>query len=216
MKLPELILKQVIDELLDLITDNFNNSPSESDSFLYQVFYGNSMGVFDFYEQAKALFLRTSEDPRKLETRVMFDSTRADLPTIHIVLPSESTGKDNTIGVSRSDENFVRSDGVLQPLYRRSFDTNYQLAISSGNMFETIMIYQGLKTVLISAMDSLSLNGLRLPSLSGNDIELNSDQVPGLFIRALTVQVDYDMEVPSLVQYKPLGDINIKDVKIEE
>lgn len=215
MKLPELILKQLIDELLDLITSDYNSMSNKEDTFLYQVFHGNTMGSFDFYEQAKALFLRTSDNPRKIETRMMFDSSRAELPTIHIVLPSETTGKDNTIGVSQGPENFVRSDGVLQPIYRRSFDTNYQLAISSGNMLETIMIYQGLKAAIVSAMDSLTLNGLRLPSLSGNDIELNSDQVPGLFIRALTVQIDYDIEVPSLVKRKVLSDINIKESKIE-
>jgi len=145
MKLPELILKQIIDELLSLITTDYNNASSEEDTFLYQVFNGNVLDGFDFYKQAREVFLRTSDNPRKLETRIMFDASRAKLPTIHVVLPSENLGKNNSLGVNRSDENFVRSDDVLTPLYGRSFDIIYQLAVTSGNPMETILIYQGLR-----------------------------------------------------------------------
>lgn len=216
MKLPEVKLKAVIDNLLDWITNDFNSVPNEEDSFLYQSLYGNAIGVFDFYEQGKNIFLRTSDDPRKLETRVMFDPTRATLPTIHIVLSSENTGRDNAVGINRGDNNFIRSDGKKQPIYSRSFDARYQLAITSNNPFETVLIYQCLKAALIAGMDSMIFAGLRLPSLTGDDLELGGEQVPSLFVRSLNVEVDYDMSVPSLTTYNVLNKITIDNVEIKE
>lgn len=214
MRLPELILKQLVDELLDLITSDYNNAPTEEDTFLYQVFEGNVLKDYDFYKQAQAIFLRTSDDPRKLETRMMFDATRAELPTIHVVLPSETIGKDNSIGMNRSGDNFVRSDGSLQPLYGRSFDIVYQLAITSGNPFETVLIYQGLKAGLISITDSLELNGLKLPNLSGNDLNIDSNLMPNIYTRALAVEIDFDFKVPSMTKHKVLNKINFEKSEI--
>lgn len=216
MKLPEVKLKAVLDHLLDWITKDFSTAPTEQDSFLYQTLHGNTIDNFDFYEQGKNIFLRTSDNPRKLETRIMFDPTRAEIPTIHIVLSSESTGKDNSIGVNRGRDNFKRSDNKIQPIYERSFDARFQLAITSNNPMETVLIYQCLKAVLIAGVDSLILSNLRLPSLSGDDLELSGEQIPSLFVRSLTVEVDYEMAVPSLQSYEVLNKIIIQDAKIEK
>lgn len=216
MKLPEVQLKAVIDRLLEWITQDFSSAPIEEDSFLYQTLNGNVIHNFDFYTQGKSLFLRTSDNPRKLETRIMFDPTRAEIPTIHIILSSENTGKDNALGVNRGPDNFIRSDKKKQPLYARSFDARYQLAITSNNPLETVLIYQCLKAALIAGMDSLLFAGLRLPSLTGDDLDLSGEQAPNIFVRSLNVEVDYEMIVPSLTSYNVLNKIVTNDVKIEK
>ena len=53
-------IKDILNQLLEYIPLDYENyKDDESKTFLYQVLYGTKDGNFDFYEQAKKMFLRT-------------------------------------------------------------------------------------------------------------------------------------------------------------
>lgn len=196
--LPEIKLKKVIDYYLDLITEDYNNSlPNEQESFLYGVFGENSLDNYDFFTQAKAIILRSSDNPRKLQTRLFFDRTRATIPTVHINLPSESPNSDSLgYGIGNNDPIF--NDESYRMTYERCFDSKYNLTVTSDNSFEVLIVYSILKAIIISCVDIMEVNGLRNPKVMGNDLMVNMEQTPPLYMRALGLNFIYEFVVPEL------------------
>jgi len=199
--IPELILYNTIDNVLNLIRDDFQNKSNEKDTILYKIFNGTREGVFDFYKQSKVIFLQKNDSPRKLEVCMFFNSERAAVPTIHINLPQESSGEDG-IGI---DEGFAsphysfEGNTKYTPTYTRRFDSMYHAIVTSDNTMEVILIYHFLRYIMISIFDHISLSGLENPKLSGQDLNIYSEIIPeNVFIRGLGISFSYDVKALSL------------------
>ena len=198
--IPEIKILEIIETALKVVEVDFNGTVDETQTILYRVFGGNQIGKFNFYEQAKEVFLRGNEHPRKIQTRMMFDAQRASLPTIHISMPSESHGSDG-IGVDEGyEENFVDSQkGTVNKTYTRMFDAQYNCIITSDNSLEVLCVYHMVKAVLIGIFDNIEFQGIRNPKLSGQDLQLNSDLVPPhIFVRGVGINCSYEQSVPAI------------------
>ncbi|HNQ20662.1 MAG TPA: hypothetical protein PKI46_06345, partial [Bacteroidales bacterium] len=159
---------------------------------------------FNFFEQAQDIFLRGNEHPRKIAVRMMFDAQRANLPTIHISMPSESNGSDG-LGVDEGyQEDIVDTENrEVIKTYTRMFDTQYNCIITSDNSTEVLCIYHLIKSVLIGIFDSIEFSGIRNPKLSGQDLQINSDIVPPhIFTRGIGISCSYEQTVPSIQKEK--------------
>lgn len=199
--LPEIKLKKILDYLLDQVrNDYYNNSSNEQKSFLYRVFSSdNNIDNYNFFTQAKAILLRGNDNQRKLETRIFFDRSRAHIPTIHINLPSESPQGDSLgFGIGNTPPIFDDNDQTYSHMLQRSFDTKYNITVTSDNTFEVIVIYTLLKAILISQVDIIEMNGLRNPKISGRDLMVMDQITPPLFMRILVLDFMYEFDVPEL------------------
>lgn len=211
MKIAVLTLKTVLDSLLtwvrnDYVYYNTLSTPAPEKSWLYSTFYGNSHGNFDYYVQAVNMISRTDVDQNKLSTRLMFDTSRANLPTIHIHMPSETPGKftalNGQIGFSGLDD-----DNNAQMDLARSFGSTYDLIITGGNSEEVILIYELLQALFIAGHDTIQ-NYFAVFDYAGNELMVNPEIIPyNTFYRAFRVSVQDERVVRSIVATPTVEDI---------
>jgi len=155
------------------------------------------------------LIRRRDNNHDKLETRIMFDRSRASLPTVFIALPSEGRGGSNSIGIGRDDHNTIKgADGRLYNQYSRSFKATYELGITGKDPIQTVVIFNILKAGLISIMDSIERSGLRIAELSGGDVRIDQELIPHGYIRSLYLKVDYEYDVPTFFSLPDIDTIN--------
>jgi len=208
--IPEIVLFNLITGLVTHISKDFEaNLADETKSLLYNLLHGNKFGKFDYYDQGKELFLRRTDHPRKVAVRQFFDVSRADLPTIHITLPGESAAFDG-IGVDEGFKSPLWDDDNLRftPVYNRNFEAQYSIIFTSENTLEVLLMYNTMRSLLISIFDSVQLVGLQNPKLGGQDLQINSDLIPKhIFIRALTLHSNYDVSVPRFFSDQMMQDI---------
>ena len=170
------------------------------DSFLMRCFDDDDyIEEVSYKKLAIEIFLRQPTDHRKIETRLLFDVDRAALPTIHVREPSKNKGKQD--GIGNFDQGFFGNlDDSTQDIRRRSFDSNYELMITSMNRHEVIIIEEVLLALFIGAQDSFVLaDPFYTIQFSVKELIANNELVPNpLFIKAIGLNVSYDKKYPDL------------------
>ena len=209
MLIPEIKLKRIIDSWLLAVENDYNIQTDEKNSFLYKIFSGNVLGTYDFFTQAKALIIRSTDHPRKLQTRIFFDSTRASIPTIHITLPSDSPYSDS-IGFNPNygDALFTDDNTGFQIQRNRNFNTRFNVVATSDNTFEVLILYYLLKAMIVGNYETLELNGLRNVKISGQDLMIDPHLMPSnVFMRGLILDIFYEFTVPQINLEEMLADV---------
>lgn len=221
--LPEVQLYNLVTGILNHVRVDYNAHLADpTKSLLYYFFGGKKVGKFDYFEQSKFLFLKGTDNIRQLEVRQMFDISRAALPTIHLGLPSLNAFGDG-IGVDEGYQEPIFGETVIPPdppdepghteywyqsVYTRSFQSTYNIIISSENPDEVLLIFNFLYGMLISVLDSVELAGFRNPKLGGQDLQLNSEVIPAnVYIRAITLSAFYEVSVPRWFTNEMLNNI---------
>lgn len=206
---PEIVLFNTLSNLLDKIEADWNANTDKTKTILSRILEGLSLGNYDLYVEAQAIFLKAKDDPRKLEVRSFFDAERAPIPTIHINLPSEKPGQDG-IGIDEGFADTIYDDIALEnvPVYTRRFDTQHGIVITSENSWEVITIYLIIKACLVALFDHLQISCLENPKLSGSDLQINETLVPKpVFARIIRLDSSHDMQVASLFSRQTIQDI---------
>lgn len=210
-------IKNLITSLINYVKQDYAAKVAasrESESFLYRVMKENEDEEFDFFELSKQLILRDTTDSRNLEVRLMFDKDRAQLPTIHVMEPGQVKGKVD--GIGNIDDFFYQNTDNLQHAKRRSFESNFELMITSSNQYEVIVIKDLLIALLIGAEDSLngvdSNDNFEYPfynfSFASKELMANNDLIPyPLFIKAISIHTTYDIVVPNITSESFLRNI---------
>lgn len=218
MQIGVLRIKALITALLDFVKADYEanvTGGTESESFLYRIMKENESEEFDFWQLSKTLVQRGDEDSRKLEVRIMFDHTRAVLPTIFVREPSTSKGKSDAIGYI-TDELYVNADGGIQDTRRRSFQSNFQLMITSGNQYETVAMKEIILALLVAAQDTFigydGQGNINNPFYNFNfqagEQIANSQVIPEpIFIQTIDIMTDYEYKVPDLSENVLLNSI---------
>ena len=96
--IPILKVKKFVDLLIEFVKTDYESKTDKTKSFLYRVLSDNTSDGWDFYQNGIEIFIRGEDDKRKLETRLMFDRSRAGLPTIHVREPAKNKGSYDGIG----------------------------------------------------------------------------------------------------------------------
>ena len=193
-------LKKIVDGLIDWVREDLTaNQAYLTNSWLYSVFNDVVLDDHNFFEQIKSLVEKGDEDRRKLETRLMFDKERANLPTIHIHYPNEDGNSgDNTLNTGYIISEEV--DGKDVNYFSRSFVGQYELIITGGNSLEVVMLYEFMDALLIAAADTLSYN-FDIFRFSGKQLMTNPEIIPHLtFYRAIGLSLQSKKIVPSLAR----------------
>lgn len=190
--IPEIILKKVLDYVLETI-DN---------SYLYTIFEKNKLNNYNFYENAVSIFLKKKDNPRTIETHLFFNRDRANLPTIHLNMPSESHGGDTGNTLAGTEGKFDSLESLdYRIISTRSYQAKFSMIFTSDNTFEVAIMYNVIKMALQGNMHLLEENGLRNAKLSGGDIIFNDGLMPmGIYAKALNIDCIYSYEAPSLTK----------------
>jgi len=192
--LPEVQIKNILDHLINEIDEKY----------LLKMFGETSLGQYNFYENSRSIFLKKAESSRHVETHIFFNHDRANLPTVHINLPSESMVGDNGIDWDHVTEEGVCEDGffIKTP---RAYSSKFNVIFTSSNTFEVLIMYYVVKSLIQGNIGLLELNELRNVKISGSDIIFNDGFMPqGIFSRALTLDCTYTFTGLSVKKIEPI------------
>lgn len=201
---PEVEIFNTIKKILKYIHTDFEGRGDEQDSLLYKILGTNKLQRYDFFKQAKEVFLKKSDDPRFLDVNMFFNLERASIPTIHITLPAEQPSKDG-MGI---DEGYKSNEVVKSlgsdvadsqvPVYTRRFATQYNIVITSDNSNEVVLIYHVLRAILIPTINHFEVLGLENIKINGRDIQnMNTIVPPHIFMRNIGLSLEYEVSVNS-------------------
>ncbi len=197
--IPEIILLQTFKNVLKFIRTDYNNSVSAGDitkSMLYRLLSGDEIQRYKMFDQSISVLITKEDNPRHLDINLFFNAKRAPIPTMHIMVPSESQ-KDNAMSMSEGFKApiFDETVGEYRKVYNRRFTARYNLVITSDNLNEVILLYHFFRSILISISPHLSLSGLENVKQNGGDIQIDPSIVPiNIHSRAIGVEFDYDVE----------------------
>lgn len=205
MTIPEIILFKIMTTFQEIVAEDYNEWPEneKQKSMLSNMFSvddnGDTMklGTYDYFKQSVAIFTKDSENARNLEISIGYNTQRLSLPTVHILLPAESRGKFDSIGMSEgADIHFeTEQDSMITTKYK-TFSSTYHLMITSDNSSEVLTIYYWLRAMFMLFSDHLNLKGLLNLQFSGADIQLTQEYVPNtIFHRNLSLSFDFESKV---------------------
>ena len=211
MLIPEVKLKSFIDVMLDLIKTNYEDAVDKSTTFLYKALYGLESGNYIFLDEAVKIFVRDDDDPRIIDTRLMYDHKRASIPTIHVTVPGEMPYTDG-IGMDAGYQaNIPTGDPItatsMTEYLTRTYNTKFNLVVTGSNSFEVILITQILKSALIVNFMSLEANGFRNPKIYAADLKMNAEIVPNAYARILVLDSFYELAVPDFDEISVVNSI---------
>lgn len=197
--LPEVRLKKICDALIEyLVTDLKErlDAGEENKSYLYLLFhedeYDNTPS--EYYNQAKILFLRKESDTRYLRIFPIFDRRRAELPTIHIVVPQDS---ESILSIGDIEGEVYQE--ILSEKLIRGFETQFNLITTSDNIMEVIIINYVLRALLIGSVSNLDVVGFINPRFSVQDLTARPELLPAnTYVKGLAMFASYSDIVPTV------------------
>jgi len=220
-KMPDIVLKSLIDALLGKIKSDYTTAVDKSTTFLYKMYNGLISGNYVFLDEAVKIFNRAVDDPRTIDTRLLFDRERANLPTVHVTVPSEQPHGDG-IGF---DEGYISNtaDGsdpltatTMTAYYTRGYNQKFELIITGSNTYEITLIFYTLKAALINNIESLEVNGFRNPKIyEGTGIMLNESIQPTAYKRTIVLDTFFELIVPKFDSINIVNSINFEGTAYE-
>jgi hypothetical protein len=215
-QIPEVTIKAIIDSLLNKIRSDYNVAADKTQTFIYKCLYGISNGNYVFLDEALKIINTTADDPRKLDTRLLFDRERASIPTIHVTIPGEQPFSDGVGFDEGYQSNIINNPASSMTKYlTRSYSMRFDLLITGSNTFEVVMIYYLLKLALIANYMSLEANGFRNPKIYGGDLRINEQMAPAAFMRILTIDAFYELNVPIFESETVVNDLTFTGIAYE-
>jgi hypothetical protein len=202
--LPEQKLKSIIDFILKNLTEDY----------LSRLFGSLKIGDYSYFENAKEIFLKGADSPRKVICNLFFNRDRQGLPTIHISMNQEMLGQGNGLGFDPGSLDLGVDPqlgvGTFVDTTSRSYSSRFNIIFTSDNTFEVLIMYNTLKAFLQGNYQLLELNGLRNVSFSGQDIVFTDHLMPTtIYSRGFAVDCLYEFEAPSF-EIKEQGPEEVK------
>lgn len=208
--IPILKVKKFIDLLIEFIKTDYESKTDKTKSFLYRVLSDNTSDGWDFYQNGIEIFVRGEDDKRKLETRLMFDRSRAGLPTIHVREPAKNKGSYDGIGFFDDQIVINESTGLddqNQPLpstisstARKTFSSQFDIMITSGNSLECVLIQEVLESAMLASLDTLTIPFFELVDFTSKELMMSDETERNqLFIKSITLNIQYQKDgIPKL------------------
>lgn len=205
--LPEIVIYNTLETIVKLLREDLQEHVSDDkETILYKLLGVDEegkpikMNLYNYFKQAKKMILT----PDSLSVNFGYNQQVAKIISMHILLPSEQGS--STIG---EDEGYIEDDIVddngvkteTQQYFTQMYDCTYQIMITSNNSSEVNVVYNILKSMLLMLVPHLELMGIRIPSLSGNDIMMQDDLSPvPIFHKVINISFKYEHNVPQLVK----------------
>lgn len=189
-------IRQLVQSLLDFVQKDCDSLP-ESQTFLYQMFWGLKDGSFDFYNQARELFLRRNTNPRKITVLMEYPKDKAHFPCIVVREPRKSP-KMTPLGGVGDQEVF----GVAQ-YQRESFTTvtssNVDLMCISDNFLESVLLGEALYALFEGARNTFEQEFVNFDFSMGEIIVENQLFPTPIVIKNINITVDEECRFASIL-----------------
>lgn len=210
-------IKQMVEGLLSYVQNDFENVP-ESETFLYHMFYGISDGSFDFYSQAKKLFLRANSSPRKLQVKMEYPKDKTHLPCIIVREPGRSSNMPSPLGgfgemtLDAYGKPEYEREGFRQPALSK-----IDLMCLSENMLESILIGEVLYALLVGARNTLEEEFIKF-NFSMNELIAENSLFPQpILIKNVSIEVEGIDDYCSIIRPEIVKKFVIRDaISIKE
>lgn len=192
-------IKQIVDGLLEYIQNDFESVP-ETQSFLYHILWGVRDGSFDFYEQAKDIFLRKAVSPRKIHTTMEYPKDKSHIPCI-VVRESNKGGSPSPIGgfgLAPVDEFGVPE--YAREGFRHPIECRIELMCFSDNSLESILISEVLYALFTGARNTFEEEFNSFNFSCSELIAENSVFPQPLLIKNIVVEVQDIPDFPSIIR----------------
>lgn len=185
---------------LEYVQTDFESKTDEKDSFLYKVLGDTQDGSFNYYEQAKNIFLRKETNPNNIKVALEYPKDKTGLPAYIIREPGKTGGIANSIG---KIESFM--GGV--PMYRDTRQYGLEIMCFSVNMNESILMSEILYALLLGSWDTLASQFLKI-EFTMKELMMQNNLMPTpIFIRSIGLDLSSEEIVPGLVDTSLLGKI---------
>ena len=185
-------IKKIVEACLEYVQTDFE---SKKDSFLYKVLGDTQDGSFNYYEQAKNIFLRKETNPNNIKVVLEYPKDKTGLPAYVIREPGKTGGIANSIG---KIESFM--GGV--PMYRDTRQYGLEIMCFSVNMNESILMSEILYALLLGSWDILA------SQFTMKELMMQNNLMPTpIFIRSIGLDLSSEEIVPGLVDTSLLGKI---------
>ena len=204
--LPEVVLYNTLKAIVSLLREDLKENATEDEkTILYKILGIDEegepikMNLYNYFVQAKKMILT----PQNLSVNFGYNQEVAKIISLHILLPSEQG--EATIGEDEGyiEEEIIEGDEKVatQPYFTQTYNCTYQIMITSNNSSEVNVVYNILKSMLLMLVPNLELMGIRIPTLSGNDIVMQDDLTPvPIFHKVLNLTFKYEHNVPQLLR----------------
>ena len=212
---PQIILLNKTKDILSILRED-SKEINEKNSFLYHLLHkddnGNEIKIENqkIYTEAKEIFSRKKEDKRYIDSFIGFNRQRTQQPSIHILMPNESTasiGIGDNLGYKDLIESFEPNEAFEQ--YSNNYSATFNLILSSNVLLEILIMYNTFKACFIALREQFEDDGFQNIKISGADIQIQQDIMPvDMIHRTLTISFTYDFNTPSLFRKKFLKKIN--------
>lgn len=223
LKVPEYILHDTVTLILKFLRANYDAAvvaTDETDSHLY-LLTGENEVIFErlkYFEQAKKIFIQNDQgSPRFLDVDLGFNLQHDKLPSIHIVMPSES---DTQQALGQGDgyiSDIEETSGTSLNVYNSRYGAMYDIVIFSDNMNEVVIIYHVLRALLVSTQFHLHQQGLQKIRITGTDLSPYMDLAPkNMYSRAIRLNFEYESQAISLYSEPFPTGINFTGNTIDE
>lgn len=202
-------IRQLVQSLFDFVQKDFNSLP-ETQTFLYQMFWGLQDGSFNFYNQARDIFLRTNTSPRKVTVLMEYPKDKAHFPCV-VVRESNKSPKFTPFGGIGGTEPF----GV--PQYQREGFTTFtsskiDLMCISHNFLESVLLGETLYALLEGARNTLEQEFVNF-EFSMSEIIVENQLFPTpIVIKNISIMVDEESRFASLLID---GDDIVRSIRFE-
>lgn len=209
--IPETTIHQSLEKGLNYIKLNYQaNIATPQKSWLYKVLQTEQFQRYNFFENAKTVFLAKKDNPRKIECNLFFNLERAHIPTIHVTLPG-LTPINNAIGIGSGfrETDFDIENGEQFEVFNKRQRSTYNIILTSDNTMEVILMFNVVYALLIALTDHFNLSGIENIQLGGGDIQMDPSIVPThVFMRAITFSCEFDFGAPALFSTNTINFIN--------
>lgn len=204
--IPEIIIYKSLKSFFEVCKLDYKNKIDKTETYLYRIFGKDENGndlIFEnvkIFEQAVDLLTENPTAQRQLQINLGFNLERVELPTLHLMLPDEQPGN-VAIG---SDEGYAESvltktSQTLVKTYTARNHVAFNILLTSKNYLEIIIIYNFLKSIIISLQKHLELNNLQNVAIGGSDVMFDDSILPPyVFSRNFNMKFTYDYTVPDL------------------
>ncbi len=202
--IPDIIILDAYKAVIAFLRRDLSEKENEEDTILYKILGSNFLQRYGLFEQAKAIFNDDVDNPRKIDINMFFNMSRLGLPTVHIMMHSESPesdgigideGYNDSIYIPNEDESGNITSYDVQKVLNRGFRSTYNVVFTSENTNEVLTMFHVFRALSIPLIDHLEVSGLKNISISVEELTPITDIVPQhVFMRSLAISFIYDVK----------------------
>lgn len=193
-------IKQLVKGLIDYIQQDYNSGIPETQTFLYQMFWGVRDGSFDFYEQARKMFLRTNESPRKVAVTLEYPKDKVSLPCIVIREPSKQQAQPNPFGGIGVPDSSFGAPEYLRGAFNVTSTSKVNLMCFSDNPMESLLMGEVLYTLLQGARNTFEGEFLNFLFSTSELVAENSLFPLPVIIKTVSIDITESEDYASLIR----------------